>query len=126
MKKRSRSHHVKPLRFMFESFGQQTSVALNILRLLERVCEDHHTTSSEFDIEEVDAMALLLYHANLFLRPLDIPGVAAAMDYGRFTMIQPIHGRALSIGCARCDKDYPKSESSREGPAAIVAQKAKR
>jgi hypothetical protein len=106
--KRSKSTHSSPSPFTFDNLEDQTSHALKTLRLLERVCEAHHTSNFTFDDEDVDAMAILLYDSRLLLEPLDLPGVAGALHIGKFAMVQDAESTRPMIACAKCSQEKRK------------------
>ena len=98
--KRSQSTHSTPSPFTFDNLEDQTSHALHTLRVLERMFEGSQTF--EFMDEDFEAMAGLLYDTRLFLEPLDLRGVAGALQIGEFAIVQDKGAKRPTIACARC------------------------
>lgn len=101
-------HDVKPTfpsSFAFENLEEQTSHALSLLRLLERVCMDQHDTNLQLSDEELDDMAMLLSYSRKWLEPLDLVGVASGLDVKQFTMMHSEGHSQPSIVCTRCSQE---------------------
>jgi hypothetical protein len=96
------SKHSTPTTFKFDGLEEQTAHALNILRILELTLMEGNNNFA-FTDEDLDAMAMLLANTNSLLKPLDLRGVAGALELGQFAIVQTKDSRRPTIACARCD-----------------------
>jgi hypothetical protein len=104
------------LPFAFDNLEDQTAHALNILRILELTLMEGNNTLA-FTDEDVDAMAGLLASANTLLEPLDIQGVAGALQLGDFAIVADGDKRRPTIACAKCSQEKGQSRGSKEASA---------
>lgn len=104
-REKGKSKQSTPSPFTFDTLEDQTFYALYTLRMLQRVLDSHHDTDAVFEDEDFFAMSSLVYHAQQFLEPLDLPGVAAELALGRFTLVPNTHSGEPSIACTRCSQE---------------------
>jgi len=103
MKTGSKSKQSTPSTFQFDSLEDQTSHALHILRALERMCEGEQ--NFEIESEDLEAVAGLLFQARMLLEPLDLQGVAGALETKKFTIAQAGESGRPTIACAKCSQE---------------------
>ena len=112
--KTPKSKHSTPSTFTFDNLEDQTAHALNTLRILELTLMEGNNNLA-FTEEDVDAMAGLLARANTLLEPLDLQGVAGALQLGDFAIVQTKGSGRPTIACARCSQE--KGVSRKEARA---------
>jgi len=93
-----------PDTFKFHDLEDQTNHALNTLQILELTLMEGNNTMALTD-EDLSAMAGLLFSARLFLEPLDLRGVAAALHFGDFSMVRKNGSGRPTIACAKCSQE---------------------
>lgn len=104
-REKGKSKQSAPSPYTFDTLEDQTFYALYTLRMLQRVLDSHHSTDAVFEDEDFFAMSSLVYHAQLFLEPLDLPGVAGALATKKFTIVHDTKSRRPTIACTRCSQE---------------------
>jgi hypothetical protein len=74
------------------------------------MCEADH--NFEFQSEDFDAVAALLYQARTLLESLDLNGVAGALDLKQFTLVPRGRLARPTIACAQCNIQGEKEASA--------------